>query len=651
MNVDLYNDTYMTGGGWTSDKTIKVIDGKTITFDGLNGTKKVNNGNLNLGNTGEVNFDSSMANDLLDPLEILFGNGSTSNRVVITTNYGRNIAYAGDKGNVLVTGDYQELGTSPTNMQYQVRRVSGYGTVTNLTCSFDKGTQSIIVNAETSGDVSSNYELSVRDKFGDGNIIGKIIFKVRGLEGETIPQITFVGATVDIFTVIFNNNGGTSQANPTSMTVADSETLAALPTPPNGQAGYEFAYWSKSQAAGSPNNFTLSTPVLSNMTVYAQYTMLPIYTVTFSKDTGTTDASPTTISAIKGSGTGSLPNVLPTKTGGYIFDKWTTGSNGTGTEFTASTPVWNHTTVYAKYTPYYQVTFKYYYGSTAMTYVDTVASGGSATAPTKLRRIGWTFTDWDTAFTNVTSSITVNANYAKDNSLKLYLDASDSSASKLTMDGSFNVATWKDLSGLATPNNFTQGTATLKPKYIAASGPNGLGSIKFDGTDDLLIGGAWSNFAIKPGYTAFVVGKSNKITTNASDRSNDALFGDSTGNVSLYFRNLGTAGTSGTTGNVGAYNRDNNNDVITQSYVVGDWKVFTIGKNATQVIIGQNNTESSKSSGDTNSLNGIVRIGGGYNSNTYCMDSNISEIIIYNRAMTTTEKTEIIEYLRTKYAL
>jgi hypothetical protein len=46
-----------------------------------------------------------------------------------------------------------------------------------------------------------------------------------------------------------------------------------------------------------------------------------------------------------------------------------------------------------------------------------------------------------------------------------------------------------------------------------------------------------------------------------------------------------------------------------------------------------------------------VRIGGGYNSNTYCMDSNISEIIIYNRAMTTTEKTEIIEYLRTKYAL
>jgi uncharacterized repeat protein (TIGR02543 family)/prepilin-type N-terminal cleavage/methylation domain-containing protein len=374
LNVDLYNDTYMTGGSWTSTKTIKVIDGKTITFDGLSGTKKVNNGNLSLGNTGEVNFASTMANDLLNPLEILFGNGSSSNRVVITTNYSRNISYAGDKDNVLVTGDYQELGTSPTNMQYQVRQVSGYGTVTNLTCSFDKDTQSIIVNADTTGDVSANYELSVRDKFGDGNIIGKIIFKVRALEGETIPQITFVGATVDIYTVTFNNNGGTSQANPTSMTVADSETLAALPTPPNGPSGYEFAYWSKSQAVGSPNNFTLSTPVLSNLTVYAQYTMLPIYTVTFSKDTGTTDASPTTITAIKGSGTGSLPTIAPTKPGGYRFDKWTTGTNGTGTEFTATTPVLGNITVYAKYIKTYVVTFS----------KNTTTAGSTDPSPTTI---------------------------------------------------------------------------------------------------------------------------------------------------------------------------------------------------------------------------------------------------------------------------
>jgi uncharacterized repeat protein (TIGR02543 family) len=206
------------------------------------------------------------------------------------------------------------------------------------------------------------------------------------------------------------------------MTAVDSETLTALPTPPNGQAGYEFAWWSKSQPAGSPNNFTLATPVLGNMTVYAQYTMLPIYTVNFSKNTtvvGSTEASPSAITAVKGSGTGSLPTIAPTKPGGYRFDKWNAAANGTGIEFTATTPVWNHTTAYAIYVKTYVVTFN----------KNNTTSGSSNPSPSTLTvdagnitlgtlpiitRPGYTFSGWYTSPAGIKVTATTPINVISD---------------------------------------------------------------------------------------------------------------------------------------------------------------------------------------------------------------------------------------------
>jgi hypothetical protein len=45
------------------------------------------------------------------------------------------------------------------------------------------------------------------------------------------------------------------------------------------------------------------------------------------------------------------------------------------------------------------------------TAVQTINYGGNATAPTITANPGWTFTGWDTAFTNVTSNLTVTAQY------------------------------------------------------------------------------------------------------------------------------------------------------------------------------------------------------------------------------------------------
>jgi hypothetical protein len=83
------------------------------------------------------------------------------------------------------------------------------------------------------------------------------------------------------------------------------------------------------------------------MTVYAQYTQIPVYTVTFHKNGGTAEADPNVMVVAQGSEIGSLP-VPPTRSG-YQFLNWSSLADG-GSLIDENTVVWENMTAFAQWT-------------------------------------------------------------------------------------------------------------------------------------------------------------------------------------------------------------------------------------------------------------------------------------------------------------
>ena len=86
---------------------------------------------------------------------------------------------------------------------------------------------------------------------------------------------TIIEPLEGVYTVIFDKNGGDTEANPQSKTVEPPETsIDELPEAPTRE-GYKFLGWN-TQADGSGTPFTANTLVRENLTVYAQWENLNI---------------------------------------------------------------------------------------------------------------------------------------------------------------------------------------------------------------------------------------------------------------------------------------------------------------------------------------------------------------------------------------
>ena len=173
----------------------------------------------------------------------------------------------------------------------------------------------------------------------------------------------------------------------------------------NPSTGYHFVNWSDA----STQNPRTDTNVQANKNVTANFA-INNYTVTFNRNGGDTEASPTTRSADHNT-TVTLPTA-PAKTG-YVFTNWNTQANGSGTTFTSSTAITNNLTVYAQWSiNSYSLTYSANpHGSITGTTSQTVNYNNSGTQVTAIPSANYHFTQWsDGGLTAIRTDSNVQAN-------------------------------------------------------------------------------------------------------------------------------------------------------------------------------------------------------------------------------------------------
>ena len=249
----------------------------------------------------------------------------------------------------------------------------------------------------------------------------------KAAEGWNTYSASINGYSNETYTVTFDGQGATTAANPASIAVVPPNvTVGSLPSNPD-KTGYIFGGWYKGMG-GTGGEFTSSTVVSSNMTVYANWEEYS-YTVEFDDQGATTPVSPTSKTVASPNTTvGSLPSE-PENTG-YYFGGWNTKADGTGAVFTASTPVTGNITVYAIWltNPPFVVTFDGQGATTEANPSSRQVVSPAVTVgelPTPPLKTGYNFGGWYnqpegtggefTASTVVTKNTTV---YAKWNSYR-----------------------------------------------------------------------------------------------------------------------------------------------------------------------------------------------------------------------------------------
>lgn len=147
------------------------------------------------------------------------------------------------------------------------------------------------------------------------------------------------------------------------------------------------------------------------------------YTVTFDKNTGDTEASPTIKKIQAGSSLGSLPEEEPTKRG-MFFQEWNTSQDGSGETVTASTVINASTTVYAIWSDkqVYTVTFNpnngNWNGSTTSLTVSTIQGVVGDNMPPFPKNGTQVFEGWNTAKNG--SGTWLNSTTVVDNDMTVY---------------------------------------------------------------------------------------------------------------------------------------------------------------------------------------------------------------------------------------
>jgi uncharacterized repeat protein (TIGR02543 family) len=331
---------------------------------------------------------------------------------------------------------------------------------------------------------------------------------------------------IPTYAVTYSGNGNTSGTAPLSSVKCATGTKVTVLGNSGALArtGYAFSGWNTA-ANGSGTAYApgaMFTMASTNVVLYANWTPLPRYTVTYSGNGSTSGTAPTDNNKyLAGTKVTVLGNSGTLAKTGYIFSGWNTAANGSGTAYVSGA---TFTVGSANVTLYAQ------WATAGASHKVTYAGNGSTSgfgpsdpnlyAPseqvTVLGNIGYlfnpghVFTGWNTGangngtaytpgsiLTISNSDVTLYAQWKQENGV-VSVWGGARNALVLKSDGS--VWQW----GLNAHGQLGDGTTTDASVPMRVLGPDGMGYLS--GIVDIM-GGEQHNFALKSDGTVWAWGK------------------------------------------------------------------------------------------------------------------------------------------------
>ncbi|MFM7620057.1 MAG: prepilin-type N-terminal cleavage/methylation domain-containing protein [Alphaproteobacteria bacterium] len=212
------------------------------------------------------------------------------------------------------------------------------------------------------------------------------------------------------------------------------------------------------------------------------------------------------------------------------------------------------------------------------------------------------------------------------------------------------ISTWNDLNPTSTSkSNLVQSNTLSQPTYISSS-INNLPSLRFDGSDRFTTNNFFSET-----FSVFVVLRTS-IAGNGNSSSQaylgSAIIGADTPGTANDIIPLAIGG-----GFIKIFT-GNSETTLTSPITVNDNKPYLIFSsrniaNGNRTLMINNSNLVSDNLGGTTPLNSNPQVGIGADSNLGAtpFSGDISEVIVFNRILSTEERTSISQYLAKKYAI
>ena len=211
-------------------------------------------------------------------------------------------------------------------------------------------------------------------------------------------------------------------------------------------------------------------------------------------------------------------------------------------------------------------------------------------------------------------------------------------ADAMALSDGASVGTWIDSSGSG--YNFSQANVPQQPIYKGGI-VNGKPVVRFDGIDDYLVDA--TNPIISGQHTIFAVVNPASNSVGSHDFFMSGITGT---NFSVILRRDGsdwhhyqTSGSLVVASDVGGVSP-------------GTWTQITADWNGTNIHIWRNGTLKDTTGATLLSSIGNMNVIGAYDiSNVEFWDGDVAEILVYNSALSTTDRQNVENYLKTKYGL